>query len=210
MATLKRDYNFFIMPDDVMDAKMTASAKTIYAVLARHADKKGTCFPSYKRIQEMTGFGKTKISNAIKELETIGWLVHERTGRSNVYTLMSRSKTSDVPSQDNRSPAMGLEGLSNEGQYKEGLDADTSVGTEAKQCLDYFFEKYKATLECTPTINGARDMAILKRLLRNYDMGAVKETMDTFFGYPRADYTLPRFQSRFDVLYLRNKRLNER
>jgi len=83
------------------------------------------------------------------------------------------------------------------------------IGTEAKLCLDYFHDLYLATTGCKPTIYGARDMKILKTLLKNYDIEAVKETMDTFFDYPRADYTLPRFMSRFDVLYLRNKRQAE-
>lgn len=87
----------------------------------------------------------------------------------------------------------------------------TNIGTEAKECLDYFHDSYLATTGCKPTIYGARDMKILKTLLKNYDIEAVKETMDTFFAYDkRVDYTLPRFQYRFDVLYLRNKRLNER
>jgi len=101
--------------------------------------------------------------------------------------------------------------------YKDGYNAGlaarkptTENGTEAKQCLDYYFQTYKNKLGCVPTIYGARDMKILKGLLKNYDLEAVKETMDTFFAYDkRVDYTLPRFQSRFDVLYLRNKRIAE-
>jgi len=84
------------------------------------------------------------------------------------------------------------------------------IGTEAKMMLDYYFDKYVDTTGCKPTIYGGRDMKILKTLLKNYDLEAVKETMDTFFAYDkRVDYTLPRFQYRFDVLYLRNKRMNE-
>ena len=210
MATLKRDYGFFVMPDEVMDnKKWSPKARFVYAVLARHADAGGKSFPSYKRIQEMTGFGKTTVSNAIKELEENGWLSHERTGRSNVYTLMSLRKTSDVPPANNRSPVEVQEGLSIEGIHNEGLDADTSVGKEAKQCLDYFHAAYLEETGDKPTICGAKEIKLLKILLRNFDVSAIQEVMDAFFAWDRADYTFGRFFNRFDVVRLKLKEKNQ-
>jgi len=103
--------------------------------------------------------------------------------------------------------------------YQAGLTArqqapksadESERGREAKRCLDHYYTRYKEIHGVAPSIYGKRDMGILMRLLKTYDEEAVLETLDTFLAYDkRADYTLPRFQSRFDVLYLRNKRLAE-
>ena len=74
------------------------------------------------------------------------------------------------------------------------------IGTEAKVCLDYFHDSYLGKTGDKPTITGAKEIKLLKILLRNYDVVAVKEVMDAFFDWDRSDYTLGRFYNRFDVV----------
>ena len=91
-------------------------------------------------------------------------------------------------------------------------------GTEAKECLDYYFQKHIAPSPegrgFKPTISGQRDMEIFKKLLRNYDVEAVKETLDTFFveswvsngkTFSRSNFSTRAFFSSFDTLYGVNK-----
>ena len=86
---------------------------------------------------------------------------------------------------------------------------DNGVGKEAKICLDYYFQKHLAPPPegrgFKPTISGATEIKLLKILLRNFDVPAIKEQIDTFFAWKRTDYTFKRFYNRFDVLYDVNK-----
>ena len=75
-------------------------------------------------------------------------------------------------------------------------------GTEAKECLDYYFQRHVEVRSYKPTIVGKRDMELFKTLLRNYDVAAVKEIIDTFFGWKqRRDFTTGALFKRADVLY---------
>lgn len=75
-----------------------------------------------------------------------------------------------------------------------------AIGTEAKECLDYFHDCYLEKTGDKLVIGGGMEIKLLKILLRSYDMAAVKEVMDAFFAWPRADYTLKRFYNRFNVV----------
>ena len=75
-------------------------------------------------------------------------------------------------------------------------------GTEAKECLDCYFATHKEVRGYEPTIVGGRDIKLFKTLLKNYDVPAVKEVIQTFFGWDkRSDFTTRALYNRFDVLY---------
>ena len=84
-------------------------------------------------------------------------------------------------------------------------------GTEAKECLDYYFQKHVEVRSYRPTIAGATEINLFKILLRDHDVPAVNEVTDLFFEplpagmTPRSDFTVKTFYSRFDVLYGVNK-----
>lgn len=79
---------------------------------------------------------------------------------------------------------------------------NNGVGKEAKICLDYYFQKHLEIREYKPTVHGARDMKIFKGFLHNYDVGAVKEVIDTFFAWnKRSDFGTRALCNRFDTLY---------
>ena len=75
-------------------------------------------------------------------------------------------------------------------------------GIEAKECLDYYFATHKEVRGYEPTIVGGRDIKLFKTLLKNYDVPAVKEVIQTFFGWDkRSDFTTRALYNKFDTLY---------
>lgn len=72
------------------------TAFVVYAVLLRHADAEGRCFPSVDRIASIVVSHKNTVLRAIAKLESAGWIVVERKpgayverkpGAYNVYHL---------------------------------------------------------------------------------------------------------------------------
>ena len=81
-------------------------------------------------------------------------------------------------------------------------EKEKQLGTEAKECLDYYFQKHKEIREFEPMIDGPRDMAIFKRLLADYSVKAIKQVTDFFFNYKgRSRFTTRALYSSFDTLY---------
>jgi hypothetical protein len=173
MASIQRDFNFFVVPDALIDSELTPYAKTVYVVLARHADKSGSCFPAYKRIQKLGGCGKMSVVQAIKDLQAAGWLEYQRTGRSNAYILMSAPRTSEVRPADNRSPPSGHEGQPNEGQPNEGQEP-------AAPALVKSPEMKRAELE-----KGFEAAAAASNLQRMILLGLELVNEQEFSNYPR-------------------------
>ena len=80
------------------------------------------------------------------------------------------------------------------------------TGTEAKECLDYYFQKHKADPPegrgFEPMIDGPRDMKMFKRILKNYDVPGFKEVIDAFFEWPtRSDFTTRALYNKVDTLH---------
>jgi len=81
-------------------------------------------------------------------------------------------------------------------------DPNNGSGTEAKECLDYYFKQHVETQEFRPTIAGATEIKLFKILLRDHDVPCIKDVLDYFFAYDkRRDFTMKTFYNRFDVLY---------
>ena len=81
-------------------------------------------------------------------------------------------------------------------------EKEKKLGTEAKACLDYYFQKHLEVREFEPTIAGPRDMAIFKRLLAGYSVEAIEQVIDFFFAYKqRSKFTTRALSNSFDTLY---------
>jgi len=91
------------------------------------------------------------------------------------------------------------------GSNHKNKEKDRS-GTEAKECLDYYFQKHKADPPegrgFEPMIDGPRDMKMFKRILKNYDVPGFKEVIDAFFEWPtRSDFTTRALYNKVDTLH---------
>lgn len=69
--------SFAVIPESVF-ALNDGNAIAVYAVLAKHADREGVCWPSMKRIEEMLGWTETRIRPAMKTLIDAGLVAVER------------------------------------------------------------------------------------------------------------------------------------
>lgn len=59
---------FAIVPDDVLMAEVSANAKVLWALLARHADPEGGCYPGLKNLAGLMKVSTDTVSRAKKEL----------------------------------------------------------------------------------------------------------------------------------------------
>jgi hypothetical protein len=71
----------------------------VYAVLAKHADRDGVCWPSMKKIEESLGWSDTRIRPALKRLIDAGLVVIEHRqlhgmSRANLYRLTANVQVS--------------------------------------------------------------------------------------------------------------------
>ena len=84
----------FEIVDAVFDLPLAdPHAKLVLLALARHADKQGRCYPSAKRLAELTGITDRTIYRKLNTLEDLGLIERKRRmkdGRktSNGYTLI--------------------------------------------------------------------------------------------------------------------------
>ncbi len=71
---------FASVPFSFLETKgISPYARCIFLFLRMHTNSKTkTAFPSYETLRAETGMTKRKISNALSELETAGWLVKQR------------------------------------------------------------------------------------------------------------------------------------
>ena len=83
---------------------------------------------------------------------------------------------------------------------------ESPLGAEAKQCLDYYFDKHRKPPPegrgFEPIIAGGRDMQLFKAMLKKYDVAAIKEVIDAFFAWPtRSNFSTRALYNKFDTLY---------
>lgn len=72
--------NFLIVPNLHIVLKLRGAPLNVYLALLSHADGDGTCFPSYNRIIEVTGYKRRQVIDAITQLVDIGLI--EKSGRA--------------------------------------------------------------------------------------------------------------------------------
>lgn len=116
---------FAMIPADVF-ALNDGTCVAVYAVLAKHANKDGICWPSMKRLEESLGWSDNRIRPALKKLIAAGLVSIEKRqlngmDQSNAYrlqtnvqvsrdrTAVSRSGALGIPPQDSGYPATGHE-----------------------------------------------------------------------------------------------------
>jgi len=162
---VKRDYNFTIVPDALIEADLDIYAKMVYLVIARHADKEAKAFPGYERIQKLAGCGKNRVVTGIQALEEAGWMSHQRTGRSSLYTLRSLPRklqkssrqTSEVYQKDTKDDP-------SKEDPKKDMASPPSPKPD-KKCTEYYYEKHRATQGIPPQWNG-KTGSLLKQDIR--------------------------------------------
>ena len=62
----------------IQDQKISWSAKGVYALLTMYAGKNGHCFPKLKTLAENSGLSLRRVRELIRELETNGVLIVEK------------------------------------------------------------------------------------------------------------------------------------
>ena len=79
-ATISQEFPFSQIPNWViLHPDLTAHDKTVYMVIATHADRQRTAFPGIRRIAAEAGCSTTTVQKAISNLEQVGALVTTRT-----------------------------------------------------------------------------------------------------------------------------------
>jgi hypothetical protein len=89
------EFYFSIVPEWLIESKISDNAFRVYATLYRFSDKEdGSCYPSMATIGKKCGKSVSSVKRGIKELETIGAITikhrfNKETGEqtSNLYTL---------------------------------------------------------------------------------------------------------------------------
>lgn len=71
------------------DATLTFAAKVVYSKLLSYAWHNNLVFPGQERMAEQIGSKKSRVNQAIKELEEEGWIEIQRRGqgKTNLYIL---------------------------------------------------------------------------------------------------------------------------
>ena len=90
----------FKLVESAFDAPVAdPQAKLVLLAIARHADKRGSCYPSAARLMVVTGLSKASVYRKISYLEKHGFIRVTRRGKdgkktSNLYQLiLSHSET---------------------------------------------------------------------------------------------------------------------
>lgn len=65
---------FAVVPDEILSAPISANAFRLWAILQRHSDVLGHCYPARARLAEMMNVSHDTVSRAKKELVEAGWL----------------------------------------------------------------------------------------------------------------------------------------
>ena len=176
----------------------------IYGILDDHCaktgDRQGQAWPGYKRLTEKGGTGRAQVSATLKYLQEIGKLkaagemidAKDRKGRPikrmkvNRWILTARV----VPQENLGSRGEELDGSrgeeleqepcitrTKEQEVKQSAKADPTI----KNLIDAFHDKYLEARGVKYRVNGSRDGAVFKRLLRQgFEAADLLSYMDEF------------------------------
>ena len=79
---------FTIVYDDFLESDLlTTYEKIVFIALKKFTNSKNQCFPSFKKLADITGISKRKIQNILKTLEQKHVLNKDGSKQSNLYTL---------------------------------------------------------------------------------------------------------------------------
>jgi DNA-binding transcriptional regulator YhcF (GntR family) len=88
---------FKTMFDSLEVKEIGAHAFTLYCAVKSHVNfKDGEAFPSFDRLQEITGFSRATITKSLNTLEERNLVRKEKHGRKNIYTLREKVNIQDM------------------------------------------------------------------------------------------------------------------
>lgn len=94
---------FKSMVDSGDVAKLGPYATTVYMVIKAYTNwKTGKSWPGLDLIVEKTGISKAQVKRSLVKLEELGYIIKEKVGRSNKYTL--REKVPVFSDKDDKRP----------------------------------------------------------------------------------------------------------
>lgn len=128
---------------------LTDKARWLFVLLREYTNgESGKAFPSYDTIRERTGWGRSQISNAIKDLEKHGWLIKTpQFGGVNLYTLVNpmiaNSPKVKLLEDSSNNPKLGLQSSQTETPIVPRRDAIKNETTKNEITKNYIYDKPK-------------------------------------------------------------------
>lgn len=96
---------FTVLPNLFIEGwkELSDAARLLFVVLRYHTnEEKEYAWPSYDQLQNLTGWGRSKISAAIQELEKYGWLERRKRFGSSVQYVLKRPSSPKVGLLENK------------------------------------------------------------------------------------------------------------
>ena len=200
--------------------------KCVYAQI-EYFDRVNTCHASNAFFAKMFGVSEPTIMRAIGNLKALEYIKHDGYYGKFRKLICLVKKTSQIDtlvkltrdtSQIDQGASIDTSQIDQQKVYKkvkkkeyniltpkqlERKTKEKELGKQAKALLDYYFQKHKAIRGYDPMVDGARDIAIFKRILKaDYSTGAIEQVIDFFFSYnKRAKFTTRALYGSFDTLY---------
>lgn len=181
---------FIMVYQDFLESELLGThEKLLFIVLKKFANSKNQCFPSLKKITDVTGMSKRKVQDTLKELEQKNVIAIEGRNRtdggysSNLYTLYDFKELWNAGSSDEVAVVV------DEYEDKRIIDLLESKG--------YVVTKEKE-LECEPT--KAHTQALENSELNQFDM--VNTTTNSMKSQYTERYTIEQIRQLYDYDYL--------
>jgi len=197
----------------ISDKRLTVLEKLIASYVVSLCVTTDGCYASNEHLAKIFNVSTVWASNVINKLIKLEYCFLEKfDGRRRIlrtkFGMVQSAEIFSFKPEDNaalncslRQPQTTVEPYNKENNKKDN-NTSSSIGTEAKKCVDYHFKKTVETVGIRPTIAGATEINLFKILLRDHDMQCVNAVQDYFFAYKkRRDFTVKTFYNRFDVLY---------
>lgn len=136
--------NFFQTPNGIYELPISACAKACYIYLCRCADQEGQSFPSYKKIGQAIGWGRTKVAEALSELEQCGLLWRQKQFKengardTNLYTVVHPDDVV-IPNKGETPP---FAKRTTHVRLADGVRSSRELGPSAKRTVKIHKEQY--------------------------------------------------------------------
>lgn len=207
---------FTIIPNQFLSQSGNFSdhAFRLFVLLRYHTDNQSeVAFPSYKRIQSMTGWSTKTVAKAVKELMAAGWLNRKRRfNDSNVYRLQKPAQSFPTESlqyfpTESTSTFPGKAPVLSQGKTnKTNINTKNSHSSGSKNPhYDYFAQKYEEKYKY-PYVNKRADF-IQYSSWKKTDSGRSSEfdferAVLNYLASPLGQHTFADLVTRFAVFRL--------
>jgi hypothetical protein len=147
-----------------MDKTISDKAVRLYLVLEHFAGNSGSCCPTQAQLSEiMSGASRVTLWNLSKELSNHGFIRIEKTGRKNIYNMLSGVNISEQANQAEPIENNTLNQLNVLPEIgKAGLTSDVKLGEPNNNIIDLSLKT--SLLPPTPLISDTRTQEISKHL----------------------------------------------